>query len=172
MLVVMDRPLPDSTPPCPPATRLRRRLAFALALGAATPLARAASTASISASDSASAAVGSLSNSVRGASNSSAGNRNALLDGEHRIVRVVAADAGTVQLTLRPAADAADSNGEWLLRLPRAVAAPHAFAPGQTIVARQRDYGYEFSAGEPRRAFFLALHDEWLQDLRTRRVGS
>jgi len=29
----------------------------------------------------------------------------------------------------------------------------------------------EFAAGEPRRAFFLALHDGWLPELQTRAVS-
>lgn len=155
-----------------PGLRLAAPLTAALlGLPHAAP-APAATTASFSISDSASTLVGSVSTSVRRSSDSVGGERQALADGEHRIVRVApAADAADiVQLTLRPLADDAAA-AEWLLRLPRALAEQAALAAGQTIRSSQRDYGYEFAAGAPRRAFFLALHDDWLHELRARPVG-
>lgn len=132
----------------------------------------AATTASFSISDSASTLVGSVSTSVRRSSDSFGGDRQAIADGEHRIVRAApAADAAdVVQLTLRPLADDGAA-AEWLLRLPRVLAGQPELAAGQTITSRAREYGYEFAAGAPRRAFFLALHDDWLHELRARPVG-
>jgi hypothetical protein len=69
-----------------------------------------------------------------------------------------------VRLTLQ-------GEGETLfLYVPQETVRLGGLATGQVVAARQRTFGVEFAAGEPRRAFFLALRDGWLPELQTRAV--
>lgn len=145
------------------------RLVLVCAAGAAGTLpAAASSTAASSASDSIGATVGSVSDSVQGSSNASSGRRQDTAEGPYRITEV-AAVAGRplhVQLTLVPT-----QRGEPVqLQLPRETVRQARLGAGDEVVARQRPYGVEFSAGEPRAAFFLVLHDDWHGDLAARPV--
>lgn len=152
----------------------------AAALFASAVPARAATTLGISISDSVLGSVASISHSVRRSSDSSTGG-HALAPGDYEIVRVAAAAGkpGHAQLTLRAVAAApGDGNGggdggdnsQWLLIVPQALVEQRALRVGETIAARQRPYGFEFAAGQPREAFFLALHDEWYRELDARPV--
>ena len=140
-----------------------------LAAAAALPVAASGSASSAS-SEGSSASVGSLSTSIETSSDaSSKGDKTA--QGDYRIVDVAAAPArpGTVRVSLQALADDGAGGGLFLY-LPQAVAAAAGLAPGGLVGARDRGYGLEFSHGEPRRAFFLALHDDAFRELRTRPV--
>ena len=156
---------------------LLQRLALpALLIGCALP-AGAGSSAASSASDSIAASVGSISGSLVQSSNSSSRDKQ-VADGDYRIIEVASEDGrpGLVRLTLAAAvlAPPAVSGGEganagdlFSLFLPEQLLATTPLAEGATISARQRPYGLEFAAGQPRRAFFLALHDEWYRELQS-----
>lgn len=132
------------------------------------PAARGGSSASSAASDSVSVSVGSLSGSVQQSSQSSTSDRQ-VADGDYRITEVAAleGESAQVRLQLQPVAASAESAGI-ALTLPLALVQRHAgLVEGATLGARNRPYGVEFSAGAPRQAFFLALSDDWYDELRS-----
>jgi len=149
-------------------TRFTPRLAAAALLSGATALAGAASSASSAASDSIGASMGSLSGSIQGSSNSS---RTAVAQGDYRIIEVAAVTdrPGMLRLTLQPAAGPV-ADGEFFLFLPQDVAVNAHLAAGGVVTAHARPYGTEFAQGEPQRAFFLVLADEWYRELQARPV--
>lgn len=140
-----------------------RPILLALLLAAAVVPAGAASSTSSAVSDGVSTSVGSLSTSIERSSHSSSKD-DQVADGEYTLIEV--ADAalrpGHVRLTLQRA------DRTFFLYVPRDTVRQGGLAAGQVVAARQRDFGVEFAAGEPRRAFFLALHDGWLPELQTR----
>lgn len=132
------------------------------------PLAQASGSASSAASDSIGTSVGSLSGSVRQSSQSSTSERD-VADGDYRIIEVAALEGEPerVRLQLEPV-QAGQAATAFALTLPRSVLHEQAgLVEGATLAARNRPYGVEFSAGTPRRAFFLALHDDWYDELRS-----
>lgn len=139
-------------------------LALALLIG--TLPARASGSASSAASEGSSASVGSLSTSLEGSSNRSSEGDD-VAAGDYRVIEVAdAADRpGQVRLTLQ------GGGQSFLLYVPQQAARSSGVAAGQTVTARRHAYGLEFAAGEPRTAFFLALHDAWLPELQTRPVA-
>lgn len=145
---------------------LRRTLAC---LVLTVPLAGTAFAESIasSASSTASASVGSLSDSLRGSSDSSARDRTTA--GDYRVVDVaaVADKPGVMRLTLQPV-PAREEASTLLLDVPQAVVQQHAVAAGTMVAARERPYGIEFAKGEPREPFFLVLADDWYRELHSR----
>lgn len=150
------------------ATRaLTPLLACCLAALVATPL-RAEGLAS-SAASTASSAVSSASNSLGQSSGSLSPAKVA--EGDYRIIdrARVAQRPGTLRLRLQPVAGPAEQAFD--LWLPEAVAEQASLRTGGTVHARHRDFGLEFAQGEPRRAFFLALNDDWYRDLQTTPVG-
>jgi hypothetical protein len=150
---------------------LKNSLALAAALALiATPPAMALSSTASSASEGASASVGSLSDSVKGSSNSSTGDAK-VAEGNYTVTEVVAlADApGTVQLKLQAVAQAGVA-GELLLRVPQRTLDQAGLAAGQIVTARQRPYGVEFSKAADGAAFFLALSEGWLRELQNNPV--
>ena len=94
-------------------------------------------------------------------------------EGEYRVVEVAAAapesTRGRVRVTLAGLGEGLQG-AEVQLWLPAAAPAARELAPGEVIAVRQRVYGLEFARGEPRRAFFLALHDAWWPELQTHAV--
>lgn len=144
---------------------LRRTLACLALLHAAAAPAWAESLAS-SASSGASASVGSLSDSLRGSSDSSSPNRVA--EGDYRVIDVALIDAkpGLLRVTLAPAA--AEGGQTLTLDLPQPVAQASRLVPGAIVAARSRPYGIEFANGQPQRPFFLVLADEWYRELHSR----
>jgi len=140
-----------------------------LAAAAATQVAASGSASSAS-SEGSSASVGSLSTSVETSSDASSKGDKAA-QGDYRIVDVAAAPArpGSARVTLQALADDG-AGGSMFLYLPQTVADDAGLAPGGLISARDRGYGLEFAYGEPRRPFFLALHDDAFRELRTRPV--
>lgn len=142
--------------------------AAALALwlaAAALPVAAASSTSS-AASQGSSASVGSLSTSLEGSSNASSPDGR-VADGDYTVIEV--ADSGTRPGLLRVTMQAAGTTLH--LHLPPAVVRDGGVAVGQSVSARQRPFGVEFAAGQPRQAFFLALHEHWMPELQTRAVS-
>jgi hypothetical protein len=155
---------------------LMNRLALALSLASAlslvaTPPALALSSTASSASEGASASVGSLSDSVRRSSNSSASD-NKVAEGDYRIIDVarVAEQPGTVVLKLQALADASPA-GELLLHLPQQAIDQSGLAAGQVVSARLRPYGVEFAKAADGTAFFLALSDGWMRELQSHPVS-
>jgi hypothetical protein len=150
--------------------RLPSRLAcLALLSLAALAPAHAESSAS-SASSAGSASVGSLSESIRGSSNSSSRTTQAAA-GDYRIVAI--ADAtdrpGALQLTLQ-SVERPGEDGRFDLIVPQAALAPHGAAPGEIVAVKPRPYGLEFARGATREAFFLVLADDWHGQLDSRAV--
>lgn len=153
---------------------VRVLLPIALCLMLVIPPATAASTAASSASDSIGVSVGSLSGSVQQSSNSSSPNRR-VAEGDYRVIDVAldAADAEHIRLTLAPAA----GDGEvakpdpLLLRLPREVWVRAEIGLGGIVGVAERPYGLEFAHGQPRKAFFLALQDDWYRELKSTPVS-
>jgi len=137
-----------------------------LLLAAAALPAGAASSTSSAASEGVSASVGSLSTSVEQSSNSSSKD-DKVADGDYTVIEVAAAPArpGQLRLTLQR------QEMTLVLYAPQEAVRRAGVAAGQVVAARQRPFGVEFAAGEPRRAFFLALHDGWLPELQTRAVS-
>lgn len=145
-------------------------IVLALAAVLATP-ARAESFAS-SASSAGSASSGSVSDSLRGSSDSSSAPRQ-VADGDYRVIQVadVAGRPGLLRVTLR--AIAADA--EFALELPAQALAARGLAAGDRVQARNRPYGIEFAhaaqAPRAREAFFLVLADDWQREIAPRAVG-
>lgn len=101
--------------------------------------------------------MGSLSTSIAQSSNSSS-------KGDYTVIDMAAATArtGRLRLTL-------EHQGQTLfLYVPQAAVRQGGVAAGQVVATRQRPFGVEFAASEPRRAFLLALHDGWRPELQTR----
>ena len=138
----------------------------ALLLAAAALPAGAASSTSSAASEGVSASVGSLSTSVEQSSNSSSKD-DKVADGDYTVIEVAEATGrpGRLRLTLQR------QGMTLVLYAPQEAVHRAGVAAGQVVAARQRPFGVEFAAGEPRRAFFLALHDGWLPELQTRAVS-
>ena len=168
-------------------------LAACCAAAPALALDLASSTAS-SASSAGSASVGSVSDSLRSSSQSSAGPRQ-MADGNYRVIELADAEGypGAVRLTLQaqvlepaqdlaptwtqartqtPAAAGTDAGAspQWALRLPRAVAEREGLAPGRLVRVAQQPYGVSFALAEQPRPFFLLLADDWQRELPARPV--
>ncbi len=160
-------------------TQLTTKLiSLAMTLGTFALPVGAASSAASSASDSVAASVGSLSGSVRQSSASSTNDRR-VSDGDYKIIEVAVEDSrpGLARLTLAMLAGPAPAPGaaaaeqpDFFLYLPQQLLAETGLVEGATIGARQRPYGLEFEQGQPRRAFFLALNDDWYRELQTTAV--
>ena len=145
-------------------------LATAVFLTAALP-AMAASTATSSASDSSTASVGSVSGSIQKSSAASSKPATPLLAGDYRVVEVVAMAErpGTMRLTLQALADPS-AEGEFQLFVPQEAFDRSQLAAGQTVTARERSYGLEFSLAATQQAFFLVLADDWYRELQSNAV--
>jgi len=139
---------------------------LALLAGAAPVACLAASSAASSLSDSLTESSGSVSDSLRGSSHSSSPD-NKQVKGDYKVTDVaqLADRPGFVELRLQPvAADAA--GGEIYLTVPREAAARGRVDTGAIVTALQRPYGIEFAANQPRAAFFLALADDAVRDMK------
>lgn len=145
------------------------RLTLAAATISATLHAHADSIAS-SASSAGSDVSGSVSDSIHGSSNSSTSSSkdNKVADRDYHIVDVAMLPGrpGMARLTLQ----ANDSDWRVMVDLPQAVADKEQLRTGALVHAQQRVYGIEFDHGDTRRAFFLALNDDWIGELPARKV--
>ena len=145
----------------------KNRLAtFALLAGIAPLPCLAASSAVSSASDSLTQSSGSISDSIKGSSHSSSPD-NKQARGDFKVIDVaeVAGRPGYVELHLQPVTG--NPYGQELyLTLPRVAADQGRVGNGAIVTALQRPYGIEFAANQPRAAFFLALADDTVSDMK------
>lgn len=137
--------------------------AAVLALALAAMTAQAESLAS-SASSAASDSVGSISTSFGKSSDSSSGEKK-VADGNYRVIETAALPErpGQLRVTLRAAGEGRSE--EVQLFLPQATAERNGVTAGATVTARTRPYGVEFSRTDTGNAFFLALADDWFNEL-------
>jgi hypothetical protein len=153
--------------------------ALALAAAAVVPAGATSSAASL-ASEGLSTSVGSASTSIQKSSNSSS-KATGVAAGRYRITDVALADdrPDHWRVTLRgvpvhagaqtaAGAEAAASDDEVVLLLPRPAVERGRLARGEDVVARARPYGVEFGRADSGEAFFLVLHDEWQRELPSR----
>lgn len=120
-----------------------------------------------SASSASSESIGSVSTSVGKSSDSSSGEKK-VADGDYRVIHTAALPErpGQLRLTLR----AVNQADEFYLYVPQQTAERSGITAGATVSARQRPYGIEFSRAETGRAFFLALADDWFNELSSNAV--
>jgi hypothetical protein len=118
-----------------------------------------------SASSAGSASLGSVSDSIKGSSNSSSPNRQ-VAEGDYRVIEIadVADRPGVLRLRLEASQRSADSS-EFFLDLPQAALGTRGLAAGDVVSARRRPYGLEFARADTREAFFLVLADDWYREL-------
>jgi hypothetical protein len=121
-----------------------------------------------SASSAGSASSGSVSNSLRGSSNSSTGG-DKTADGDYRIIEVAKAPdrAGIARVTMQ----ADDPQQRIVLDLPQAIVERQGLGRGDVVHAQHRVYGFEFARGDTREAFYLVLADDWYDELAARPVS-
>jgi len=144
-----------------------KSLATLALLTCSVPLAcLAASSAASSVSDSLTQSSASISNSITDSSHSSSPD-NKQAQGDYKVTNVaeLTDQPGYVELHLQPVATNTVGQ-EIYLRLPRAAADQGHVGNGAIVTALQRPYGIEFAANQPRAAFFLALADDVVQDMK------
>jgi hypothetical protein len=117
-----------------------------------------------SASSASSESVGSISTSFGKSSDSSSDDKK-VADGNYRVIDTAALPdrPGLLRVTLRTAA--AGRSDEFQLYLPQATAERAGIAAGAEVSTRTRPYGIEFSRTDTGNAFFLALADDWFNEL-------
>lgn len=147
---------------------LSRALALAVFGAACVAPAHADSFAS-SASSAGSASSASISDSLSSSSDSS-GDNDKVAAGEYRVIQVAQAPnkPDTTRMLLRAAGPGAAR--EFTLDVPNRALAQRPVAAGDAIQVSQRVYGYEFAHADTHRAFFLALQDDWYDELGSRKV--
>ena len=145
----------------------KKSLATLALLASTAPLTcLAASSAASSVSDSLTQSSASISDSLTDSSHSSSPNNKQAL-GDYKVIEMaeVTDRPGYVELHLQPVAT--NKVGEELyLRLPRTAAEQGHVGNGAIVTALQRPYGIEFAANQPRAAFFLALADDYVRDMK------
>ena len=143
--------------------RLALLASLALAAAAATPAAQAASFAS-SAAGAGSASSGSVSDSFKASSGSSAG-EDRRAEGRYRVTEVAQAEPGKLRLTLtRDGAEPVE------LTLPQQALAARAVHVGDEVQATAQPYGIAFAHADTGQAFYLVLEDAWHKELAARVV--
>ena len=146
---------------------IHKSLATLALLAATAPLScLAASSAASSVSDSLTQSSESISNSLTDSSHSSSPN-NKQAQGDYKVTDVaeLTGQPGYIELHLMPV-ETNTVGQEIYLRLPRAAADQGHVGTGAIVTALQRPYGIEFAANQPRAAFFLALADDVVQDMK------
>ena len=130
----------------------------------------AGSSAASSLSTSIGTAVGSISGSIQKSSDSSS-TATGVAAGDYRIIGIVAVAErpGMLRMKLQKLSDH-DTEGEFFLYLPQEVVEQTGLAEGGVVTVRERPYGVEFAQGQPLRAFFLVLSDDWYRELQTTAV--
>jgi hypothetical protein len=145
----------------------KKSLATLALLACSVPLTcLAASSAASSVSDSLTTSSGSISDSLKDSSHSSSpDNKQAV--GDYKVIEMaeLADQPGLVELHLQPVA-ANQAGQEIYLRLPRTAADQGHVGNGAIVTALQRPYGIEFAANQPRAAFFLALADDVVREMK------
>ena len=148
-------------------TTLSRTLCLAaFAAACAAPVHATSFTSSASSAGSASS--GSISDSIGASSNSSSG-EDRVAAGEYRVIDIAQAPGkvDTTRMTLRALAGPAR---EFTLDVPNRALAGRGVGKGELLQVSERVYGFEFAHADTRRAFFLALQDDWYRDLASRKV--
>ncbi len=146
----------------------KKSLATFALLACAAPLSCLAESSVTSvASDSISRSSGSISDSITGSSKSSSPD-NKQVKGDYKVIDMaeVTERPGMVQLRLQKVAANATADDEVILTLPRAAADQGHVAKDGVVTAMQRPYGIEFASGQPHAAFFLALADDYVRDMK------
>jgi hypothetical protein len=145
--------------------RFPLRLAALSLLAAAALPSFAESSVASSASDSVSVSSAKISDSISDSSQSSSHRDARNAQGDYRVLDVaeVAGRPGMVQLRLHAVA----ADDEFLLTLPARAAADGHVAKGAVVAALPRPYGIEFATAPEHAAFFLALADDWANELKT-----
>lgn len=110
-----------------------------------------------------------LSDSIGQSSDSSSRDRK-VAEGEYKVLAVedAAGRPDTTRLRLEPVR--AEGGTEFFLYVPKQAIAGQPLRVGHRVLARQRDYGYEFARAENQQAFLLALRDDWHRELESRPV--
>jgi hypothetical protein len=147
---------------------LKKSLATLALLACAAPLSCLAESSVTSVvSDSFSRSSGSISDSITGSSKSSSPD-NKQVKGDYKVIDMaeVTARPGMVQLRLQKVAATAGADDDVFLLLPRAAADQGHVAKDAVVTALQRPYGIEFASGQPHAAFFLALADDYMRDMK------
>ncbi|WP_423598703.1 hypothetical protein [Roseateles sp. MS654] len=110
-----------------------------------------------------------LSDSIGQSSDSSSRDRK-VAEGEYKVLAVedAAGRPDTARLRLEPVR--AEGGTEFFLYVPKQAIAGQPLRVGDRVLAKQRDYGYEFARAENQQAFLLALRDDWHRELESRPV--
>jgi hypothetical protein len=139
------------------------RLVLLATLALAASAAQAGSLGS-SAAGAGSASSGSVSDSFKASSGSSAGGEKRA-EGRYRVTEVAQAEAGKLRLTL-----ARDGTEPVALTLPQQALAARAVKVGDEVQATPQPYGIAFAHADTGQAFFLVLEDAWHRELAARVV--
>jgi hypothetical protein len=140
-----------------------------LACVAAGPAFAESSVAS-SVSDSISTSFAKISDSLANSSASSSPGQHQA-KGDYKVIDVAQVEGrpGLLRLRLAPL-QPAEQGGEVQLTLPREAAEAGHVAKDGVVTALERPYGIAFATGPAHEAFFLALEDDWMRELRTNAV--
>jgi hypothetical protein len=147
-------------------------LAAALLCLGSPVMAESLGSAASSASSAGSASVGSLSDSVQGSSNSSAGDPKTA-QGTYRVTEVAKADDGSARVVLRlePLREGATAADALTVKVPAQALAQQPIVAGDAVQVNARAYGLAFArttsdgAAQP---FFLALTQTWQREMGSR----
>lgn len=149
--------------------RARRALVLGLCLGLMPARALlAASSAASSALESSGTSIGLSSDAISGASASSSPGGKKVAQGDYRIERARALEAGSarVALDLRPEPQTLEQGAQaWQLRLPMALVAEQGLQPGQVLQVRTRHYGLALLRPGAEQPFYLVVDDTWARAL-------
>jgi len=150
-------------------TSLFARTLCAAALAAAICAPVHADSFASSASSAGSASSASISDSISGSSNSSSGD-DRMAAGQYRVIDIAQAPAKPNHLRMTLRAVAGGAAHDYHLDLPNRALVQRGVAVGELVQVNERVYGYEFAYADTRRPFFLALQDDWQNDLGSRKV--
>ena len=117
-----------------------------------------------SASSAGSASSGSVSDSIKGSSGSSTGDKQ-VTEGQYRVMEVAEVPGRPAMTRLKLRATEQGPTREFFLELPRQALGNRALGTGDLVQALERPYGFEFARDDTREAFFLVLADDWHREL-------
>lgn len=117
-----------------------------------------------SASSAGSASSGSVSDSIKGSSGSSTGDKQ-VTEGQYRVIEVAEVPGRPAMTRLKLRATTQGPTREFFLDLPRQALGNRPLGTGDMVQALERPYGFEFARDDTREAFFLVLADDWHREL-------
>lgn len=117
-----------------------------------------------SASSAGSASSGSVSDSIKGSSGSSTGDKK-VTEGQYRVIEVAEVPGRPAMTRLKLRATVQGPTREFFLDLPRQALGNRALGTDDLVQAFERPYGFEFARDDTREAFFLVLADDWHREL-------